>query len=178
MPWTAAASAEVIVPNWACPSGLGGPTSGTTRSWIIHPSYQPDSLLMTNNPEMSVKMSMHAPGSLGPVGGPGLGSRAGGSGGARGAGRGDRGQAAGGAVGARRDRADIDVRESRGEYVRLKSRRVEEVVAEELAWRRCFRENRQRKITVGSHREIDDPLLERSRQVFDVAAVLDVVFVV
>ena len=43
-------------------------------SWIIHPSYQPLSLLMTNNGEMSVKTSMKARGSFGSVGSPGLGS--------------------------------------------------------------------------------------------------------
>src|SRR5262245_64580276 len=47
---------------------------GTITSWIIHPSYQPDSLLITNSPEMSVNMSTNAPGSLGSVGNPGLGS--------------------------------------------------------------------------------------------------------
>ena len=43
-------------------------------SWIIHPSYQPLSLLMTNNGEMSVKTSLKARGSFGSVGSPGLGS--------------------------------------------------------------------------------------------------------
>jgi len=56
----AAASAAVIVPNWACPSGRGGATSGTCKSWIIQPSYQPLSLLMTNNGEMSVNTSINA----------------------------------------------------------------------------------------------------------------------
>ena len=37
-------------------------------SWIIHPSYQPLSLLMTNNGEISVKTSIKALGSLGSVG--------------------------------------------------------------------------------------------------------------
>ena len=44
-------------------------------SWIIHPSYQPLSLLMTNNGEMSVKTSLKARGLFGSVGSPGLGSR-------------------------------------------------------------------------------------------------------
>src|SRR5436309_5398394 len=68
------ASRSVIVANCARPSGRGGAMGGTTRSWIIHPSYQPLSLLMTNSGEMSVKMSMKARGLLGSVGGPGLGS--------------------------------------------------------------------------------------------------------
>src|SRR5215813_3211754 len=45
-----------------------------SRSWIIQPSYQPLSLLITNNPEISVKMSINARGSVGSVGRPGLGS--------------------------------------------------------------------------------------------------------
>src|SRR5215471_8663426 len=43
-------------------------------SWIIQPSYQPLSLLITNSPEMSVNTSMNAFGSLGSVGSPGFGS--------------------------------------------------------------------------------------------------------
>src|SRR5437867_5206200 len=76
MAFSASASAAVIVPNVAAPvpSDRGGALFGTVRSWIIHPSYQPLSLLMTNNPEISVKMSMNAPGSLGSVGKPGFGS--------------------------------------------------------------------------------------------------------
>src|SRR5688572_12804272 len=69
-----AASAGVIVPNRARPSASGGATAGTRRSQVIHPSYQPDSLLMTNRPEMSVNMSMNARGSAGLVGRPGFGS--------------------------------------------------------------------------------------------------------
>src|SRR5262249_42703520 len=55
-------------------SGRGSSTAGTVMSWIIQPSYQPLSLLMTNIGEMSVKTSMKAPGSVGLVGSPGLGS--------------------------------------------------------------------------------------------------------
>src|SRR2546429_7846938 len=74
----AAASAAVIVPTEAAPlpSDRGGAMFGTVRSWIIHPSYQPLSLLMTNSGSMSVKTSMKAFGSLGSVGKPGFGSRA------------------------------------------------------------------------------------------------------
>ena len=70
-----AASRAVIVPNCAWPSGRGVATSGTVMSWIIHPSYQPLSLLMTNSGEMSVKTSLKARGFVGSVGSPGLGSR-------------------------------------------------------------------------------------------------------
>src|SRR5713226_7334097 len=49
-------------------------TLGTVRSWIIQPSYQPLSLLMTNSPEMSVKTSLNARGLFGSIGSPGLGS--------------------------------------------------------------------------------------------------------
>src|SRR5262245_36497876 len=70
----AAASAAVIVPKRAVPSGRGGAMGGTLMSLIIHPSYQPDSLLITNNPEKSMKMSINARGSLGLVGNPGFGS--------------------------------------------------------------------------------------------------------
>jgi hypothetical protein len=73
-PWSAVASSWVIIPNCGVPSARSGPTSGTTTSWIIQPSYQPDSLLMTKSGEMSVKMSMNAPGSFGSVGNPGFGS--------------------------------------------------------------------------------------------------------
>src|SRR5262245_24742501 len=69
----ASASSCVIVAHCAVPSGRGGATGGTRTSLIIHPSYQPDSLLMTNSPETSVNMSMNAPGSAGAVGGPGFG---------------------------------------------------------------------------------------------------------
>ena len=41
--------AAVIVPNCAWPSARGAATAGTVMSWIIHPSYQPLSLLMTNS---------------------------------------------------------------------------------------------------------------------------------
>src|ERR1700720_1920411 len=41
------ASRWVSVPNCAWPSGRGLATAGTVMSWIIHPSYQPLSLLMT-----------------------------------------------------------------------------------------------------------------------------------
>jgi len=68
------ASRWVIVPNWACPSLRGAATFATVISWIIHPSYQPLSLLMTNNGDMSVNTSLNARGSLGSVGSPGLGS--------------------------------------------------------------------------------------------------------
>ncbi len=70
----ALASAAVSVPKAACPSVRGAAAFGTVTSWIIQPSYQPDSLLITNRPETSVQMSMKAPGSLGSVGRPGLGS--------------------------------------------------------------------------------------------------------
>ena len=50
-------------------------TGATVRSWIIHPSYHPLSLLITNSPATSVNMSMNARTSLGSVGRPGLGSR-------------------------------------------------------------------------------------------------------
>src|SRR4029077_2025829 len=53
------------VPNCAWPSGRGLATAGTVMSWIIHPSYQPLSLLMTNNGEMSVKTSLKARGLVG-----------------------------------------------------------------------------------------------------------------
>ena len=43
-------------------------------SWIIHPSYQPLSLLMTNNWERSMKTSLKARGFVGSEGSPGLGS--------------------------------------------------------------------------------------------------------
>ena len=66
------ASAAVIVPNWAWPSGRGRATFGTTRSWVIHPSYHPLSLLITKRPEMSVNMSMNARTSFGSVGKPGF----------------------------------------------------------------------------------------------------------
>src|SRR6202022_2111943 len=68
------ASRLMIVPNCACPSARGGATDGTVMSWIIQPSYQPLSLLMTNNGEMSVKTSLKSRGSFGSVGSPGLGS--------------------------------------------------------------------------------------------------------
>src|SRR6516162_6732645 len=68
-----AASRSVIAPNCACPSGRGGATDGTVMSWIIHPSYQPLSLLMTNKGEMSVKTSLKARGLFGSVGKPGFG---------------------------------------------------------------------------------------------------------
>src|SRR6202040_846570 len=70
-----AASRSVMAPNCACPSGRGGATDGTVMSWIIHPSYQPLSLLMTNKGEMSVKTSLKARGLFGSVGKPGLGSK-------------------------------------------------------------------------------------------------------
>src|SRR6267142_1834873 len=44
--WRILASAAVIDPNCAWPSARGGATAGTVMSWIIHPSYQPLSLLM------------------------------------------------------------------------------------------------------------------------------------
>src|SRR5215475_12664988 len=70
-----AASAGRIVPNCAWPSARGvGLTAGTVRSWIIQPSYQPLSLLITNKPDTSVKTSMNARGSVGSVGSPGFGS--------------------------------------------------------------------------------------------------------
>src|SRR5712671_7991397 len=69
-----AASRAVIVPNCACPSERGLATAGTVMSWIIHPSYQPLSLLMTNSGEMSVKTSLKARGFVGSVGSPALGS--------------------------------------------------------------------------------------------------------
>ena len=69
------ASPAVIVPNAARPPGRGGAAGGTMMSWIIYPSYQPLSLLMTNSGEMSVNTSLKARGSLGSVGSPGLGSR-------------------------------------------------------------------------------------------------------
>ena len=47
---------------------------GTLMSLIIQPSYQPDSLLITNNPEKSMNTSRNARGSSGSVGRPGLGS--------------------------------------------------------------------------------------------------------
>src|ERR1700736_1988676 len=65
------ASRWVTVPNCAWPSGRGLATAGTVMSWIIHPSYQPLSLLMTNNGEMSVKTSLKARGLFGSVGSPG-----------------------------------------------------------------------------------------------------------
>src|SRR5260221_273959 len=72
----AAASEGRIVPNCAWPSLRGVAfTLGTVRSWIIQPSYQPLSLLITNIGSMSVKMSMKARGLFGSVGSPGLGSR-------------------------------------------------------------------------------------------------------
>jgi hypothetical protein len=54
------ASRWVIAPNCACPSLRGGATLGTVMSWIIHPSYQPLSLSITNYGEMSVKTSLNA----------------------------------------------------------------------------------------------------------------------
>src|SRR5262249_6242888 len=71
----ASKSAWVIVPNDAEPSERGGATGGTLRSLIIHPSYQPDSLLITNRPEHSMNTSIAARGSLTSVGRPGLGSK-------------------------------------------------------------------------------------------------------
>src|SRR4029077_14229606 len=69
------ASAGRMTPNWAWPSCLGvALTLGTVRSWIIQPSYQPLSLLITNSPEMSVNTSLNARGLFGSVGRPGLGS--------------------------------------------------------------------------------------------------------
>src|SRR5438094_320361 len=55
MAFSASASAAVIVPNVAAPvpSDRGGALFGTVRSWIIHPSYQPLSLLLTNSGSMS-----------------------------------------------------------------------------------------------------------------------------
>src|SRR6516165_5037267 len=72
--FTTSASRWVIVPNCAWPSGRGLAMAGTVMSWIIHPSYQPLSLLITNNGEISVKTSLKARGLLGSVGSPGLGS--------------------------------------------------------------------------------------------------------
>jgi hypothetical protein len=72
--FNAAASAGVMVPNTGRPVVAGAFTGATRRSWIIQPSYQPLSLLMTNKPEMSVKMSMKASTSSGSVGKPGFGS--------------------------------------------------------------------------------------------------------
>src|SRR3984893_9062394 len=69
-----AASRAVIVPNCACPSERGLATAGTVMSWIIHPSYQPLSLLMTNSGEMLVQTSLKARGFVGSVGSPDLGS--------------------------------------------------------------------------------------------------------
>src|SRR4030095_7596339 len=69
---SAFASAAVIVPNCACPSARGGAIEGTTMSCNIQPSYQPDSLLMTNMPEISVKKSLKDSTSFGSVGNPGL----------------------------------------------------------------------------------------------------------
>ena len=60
--------------GWACPSLRGGATLGTVTSWIIHPSYHPLWLFITNNEEMSVKTSLKARGSFGSVGRPGLSS--------------------------------------------------------------------------------------------------------
>src|SRR5262250_684844 len=71
---SAAASAGVIVPYGGWPPGSGAAIGGTRTSWIIQPSYQPDSLLMTKSPETSVKMSMKARTSSGSVGSPGFGS--------------------------------------------------------------------------------------------------------
>src|SRR5262249_60084279 len=65
----------VMVRSGGWPGGRGGATAGIVMSWIIQPSYQPLSLLMTNIGEMSVKTSMKARGSVGSVGSPGLGSR-------------------------------------------------------------------------------------------------------
>ena len=70
------ASAFKILPNCAWPSERGLSLIGATlRSWIIHPSYHPLSLLITKSPEISVKISMKASTSFGSVGKPGLGSR-------------------------------------------------------------------------------------------------------
>ncbi len=75
MALSTAASSGRTVPNCAWPSArLVLLTEATVKSWIIHPSYHPLSLLMTNRPEMSVKTSMKALASLGSVGSPGLGS--------------------------------------------------------------------------------------------------------
>src|SRR6516165_6765785 len=68
------ASRWVRVPNCAWPSLRGAATLGTVMSWIIQPSYQPLSLLITNSGEMSVKTSLKARGLFGSVGSPGLGS--------------------------------------------------------------------------------------------------------
>src|SRR4029077_432784 len=76
MAWSAVTSSCVIIPNCGVPSPRSGAASGTTTSWIIQPSYQPDSLLMTKSGSMSVKTSMNEPGSFGSVGRPGFGSRA------------------------------------------------------------------------------------------------------
>ena len=64
------------IPNWAWPSPRAGPTGATCRSWIIQPSYQPLSLLITNIGSMSVNTSMKARTSFGSVGRSGFGSRA------------------------------------------------------------------------------------------------------
>src|SRR5439155_19868347 len=73
----AGASEAAIGPKVAGPvrSYRDGAMLGTVRSWIIHPSYQPLSLLMTNSGSMSVKTSMKVRGLLGSVGRPGFGSR-------------------------------------------------------------------------------------------------------
>src|SRR6266849_8592245 len=64
-----------MVPYSARPLDLGGATRGTFKSWIIHPSYHPDSLLITHRPEISVNTSMAARTSSGFVGRPALGSK-------------------------------------------------------------------------------------------------------
>ena len=53
--------------------------------------------------------------------------------------------------------------------------RVEKEVPEEAARRGRFREDRQRKKSVWPSGEVDDPLLQRFRQVLDVAALAQAV---
>src|SRR5438876_1016866 len=95
---------------------------------------------MTNRPEMSVNMSMNARGSSGSVGRPGFGSSVTRTGP-------HRWKSAVREVRARRDHTIvIDARNDAREHVRWESRRVEQVVPEQLAGLVCLAEDRERQV--------------------------------
>src|SRR6267143_787438 len=147
-------SSGVMVPNCALP-WTAAPTGATRRSWIIHPSYQPLSLLMTNSPRMSVKTSMNALGLSGSVGRPGFGSTT-----SRTPPMVDRPQFAPHEVNIA---VALDARNSGGEDAGLEAGAVEEVVLEQLARAGGLRECLDRCHRVRAAVERAQPVPERGR---------------
>ena len=151
-----AASRAVIVPNCACPSVRGVATAGTVMSWIIHPSYQPLSLLMTNSGEMSVKTSLKARGFVWIGRKPGLGLQHD----AHGA---DRGQSAIPPGGGQLHVAVIHSGDYGGKHVGFETGRVQQVILKQLAGSVCLVEHLQRQIGMRPVGQLSQPILQLPR---------------